>query len=202
MPVIELQTELALTSRGPILAERFEQVAGQMRENGGLRVRFAVRLAGWAAVAGMDIELDWSASGPYAAMMRRDWRTAADEFGELGWSYDRALMLSLLDDEPALVEVIEIGRRLGAGPLTKRVGERMRGLGPARPAGPPPDHQREPGRAHRSPARGADAHRGGPDERGNRRAAGRVAADRRAPRGRGPHQAGRHHPARRRPAGI
>jgi hypothetical protein len=36
-------------------------------------------------------------------MMRRDWQTAADEFGELGWFYDRALMLSLLDDEPALV---------------------------------------------------------------------------------------------------
>ena len=136
MPVIELQTELALTGRGPILAERFEQLAGQMRENGGLRGRFAVRLAGWAAVAGMDIELDWSASGPYAAMMRRDWETAANEFGELGWSYDRALTLSLLDDEPALVEAIEIGRRLGAGPLTQRVAERMRGLGLRVPPGP------------------------------------------------------------------
>ncbi len=136
MPLIELQTELALTSGGPVLAERFEQLAGQMRENGGLRGRFAVRLAGWAAVAGTDIELDWSASGPYAAMMRRDWQTAADEFGELGWSYDRALMLSLLDDEPALIEAIEIGRRLGAEPLTKRVAERMRGLGLRVPPGP------------------------------------------------------------------
>src|SRR5215216_2536536 len=72
-----------------------------MRENGGLRGRFAVRLAGWAAVAGMDVELDWPASGPYAAMMRRDWEAAADEFGELGWAYDRALMLSLLDGEHA-----------------------------------------------------------------------------------------------------
>ncbi len=136
MPLIELQTELALTSGGPVLAERFEQLAGQMGENGGLRGRFAVRLAGWAAVAGMDIELDWSASGPYAAMMRRDWQTAADEFGELGWSYDRALMLSLLDDEPALIEAIEISRRLGAEPLTKRVAERMRGLGLRVPPGP------------------------------------------------------------------
>ena len=136
MPVIELQTELALTGGGPILAERFDQLAGLMRENGGLRGRFAVRLAGWAAVAGMDIEPDGSVSGPYAAMMRRDWQAAADRFGELGWSYDRALMLSLLDDEPALVEAIEIGRRLGAGPLTKRVAERLRGLGLRVPPGP------------------------------------------------------------------
>ena len=136
MPVLELQTELALTGRRPMLAERFELLAGQMRENGGLRGRFAVRLAGWAAVAGMDVELDWPASGPYAAMMRRDWEAAADEFGELGWAYDRALMLSLLDGQPALVEGIEVARRLGAEPLTKRLAERMRELGLRVPAGP------------------------------------------------------------------
>jgi ATP/maltotriose-dependent transcriptional regulator MalT len=135
-PVIELQTELAMTGRGPMLAERFELLARQLRENGGLRGRFAVRLAGWAAMAGMDIELDWPASGPYAAMMRRDWPAAADEFGKLGWSYDRALMLSLLDDEPALVEAIEIARGLGAEPLTRRVADRMRELGMRVPQGP------------------------------------------------------------------
>jgi predicted ATPase/DNA-binding CsgD family transcriptional regulator len=136
MPVLELQTELALTGRGPILAERFELLADRMRENGGLRGRFAVRLAGWAAVAGMDIELGWTPSGPYAAMMRRDWQTAADEFGELGWDYDRALMLSLLDEEPALAEAIEIARQLGAEPLTKRVADRMREFDLRVPSGP------------------------------------------------------------------
>jgi DNA-binding CsgD family transcriptional regulator len=107
-----------------------------MRENGGLRGRFAVRLAGWAAVAGMEVELAWPASGPYGAMMRRDWNAAADEFGELGWSYDRALMLSLLDDEAALVEALETARRLGAEPLTRRVADRMRELGLRVPQGP------------------------------------------------------------------
>jgi predicted ATPase/DNA-binding CsgD family transcriptional regulator len=136
MPVLELQTELALTGRGPILAERFELLADRMRENGGLRGRFAVRLAGWAAVAGMDIELDWAPSGPYAAMMRRDWQAAADEFGELGWDYDRALMLSLFDEEPALAEAVEIARRLGAEPLIKRVADRMRELDLRVPSGP------------------------------------------------------------------
>ena len=47
--------------------------------------------------------------------LRRDWRAAADAFGDVGWAYDRALMLSLLDDEEALVEAIEIARGLGAG---------------------------------------------------------------------------------------
>jgi DNA-binding CsgD family transcriptional regulator len=136
LPVIELQTELALTGRGPILAERFELLARHMRANGWSRGRFAVRLAGWAAVAGLEVELDWPASGPYAAMMRRDWRAAADEFGELGWSHDRALMLSVLDDEAALVEALEIARGLGAEPLTRRVAERMRELGMRVPQGP------------------------------------------------------------------
>jgi DNA-binding CsgD family transcriptional regulator/tetratricopeptide (TPR) repeat protein len=136
MPVIELMTELALTGGEPTPAERFEQLAGQLRAHGGLRGRFAVRLAAWGAVAGIDIEAESPASGPYAAMMHRDWQAAADDFGELGWVYDRALMLSLLDDEEALVEAIQIARRLGAAPLTKRVTTRMRELGQRVPRGP------------------------------------------------------------------
>ena len=54
-------------------------------------------------------------------MLRRDWRGAADAFGEVGWTYDRALMLSLLDDEESLAEALEIARGLGAEPLTRRV---------------------------------------------------------------------------------
>jgi hypothetical protein len=47
-------------------------------------------------------------------MARGDWQAAADSFGEIGWPYDRALMLSLLDDEESLAESIEIARGLGA----------------------------------------------------------------------------------------
>ena len=72
--------------------------------------------------------------------MRR-WRAAtgaaaADAFGAVGWTYDRALMLSLLDDEESLVEAIEIARGLSAEPLTRRVTLRMRELGIRVPAGP------------------------------------------------------------------
>jgi DNA-binding CsgD family transcriptional regulator len=84
-------------------------------------------VAACAAVAGMPVELEPPPnSAPYAAMLRRDWLGAADAFGEVGWSYDRALMLSLLDGEDALHEAIGIARELGAGPLTHRVAERMR----------------------------------------------------------------------------
>ena len=135
-PVIALSTELALTGDEPVPRERIERLAAQMRAHGGLTGRFAVQLAAFAAVAGIGIELDPPASGPYGAMARRDWRAAADEFGELGWGYDRALMLSLLDDEEALAEAIGTARRLGAAPLTKRVAERLRERGLRVPHGP------------------------------------------------------------------
>ena len=136
VPSIELEAELALTAGMPMPAERLTRLAERLRETGGLCGRYGVRLAAWAAVADVDMELDWPASGPYAAMARRDWQAAADAFGELGWVYDRALMLSLLDDEESLAEAIETARRLGAAPLTKRVTERMREHGIRVPQGP------------------------------------------------------------------
>jgi DNA-binding NarL/FixJ family response regulator len=72
----------------------------------------------------------------FAAMARRDWAEAAAGFGEVGWSYDRALMLSLLDDEASLTEAIDIARELGAEPLMRRVATRMRKLRLSVPRGP------------------------------------------------------------------
>ena len=136
VPVIELIAEAALTSGEPIPTERFEGLAELIRAPDGLRGRYALRLAAWAAVAGVDIELDRPFSGPYAAMLARDWSAAADAFSELDWVYDRALMLSLVDDEAALAEAMEIARRLGAEPLTRRLTVRMRELGMRVPKGP------------------------------------------------------------------
>jgi DNA-binding CsgD family transcriptional regulator/tetratricopeptide (TPR) repeat protein len=136
VPVIELTAEAALMNGEPIPTERFEELAKRVRAPDGLRGRYALRLAAWAAVAGLEIELDQPVSGPYAAMLARDWSGAAAAFSELDWVYDRALMLSLLDDEAALAEAIEIARRLGADPLTRRVNVRMRELGLRVPKGP------------------------------------------------------------------
>jgi DNA-binding NarL/FixJ family response regulator len=69
-------------------------------------------------------------------MARRDWQGAADAFGDVGWTYDRALMLSLLDEEEPLAEALEVARELGAEPLARRVVVRMRGLGLRVPLGP------------------------------------------------------------------
>ena len=135
VPLLELAVEWALTTGGPMPVDRFEQL--RVAPTGGIRTgRFAMRLAAWAAAAGFEFEVDPPLSKPHAAMARRDWHGAADAFGEVGWAYDRALMLSLLDEEEALAESIEIARGLSAEPLTRRVAGRMRELGLRVPQGP------------------------------------------------------------------
>ncbi len=126
VPALELQAEWALTSGAPVPTEQFERLIGA---RGALRGRFGGRVAGWAAVAGLDCRIEGAVSEPHGAMHRRDWRGAADAFGRVGWTYDRALMLSLLDDADALGEALLIARGLGAGPLTRRVTVRMHELG-------------------------------------------------------------------------
>ena len=142
-PLVELETEWALTTGAPLPIERFEVLLDEARPPGGLIGWGAIRVAAWAAVAGIPIELEPPPSAPHAAMLRRDWLGAADAFGDVGWTYDRALMLSLLDDERCLVESIEIARGLGAEPLTRRVAGRLRELGLRVPPG-----QREATRAN------------------------------------------------------
>jgi len=135
VPLLELAVEWALTTGAPMPVERFEKLAEM--PTGGIRSgRFAMRIAAWAAVAGIEFDISGPRSEPHAAMARRDWSAAADAFASVGWSYDRALMLSLLDDEEALAESIEIARGLGAEPLTRRVTVRMRELGLRIPKGP------------------------------------------------------------------
>ena len=64
-------------------------------------------------------------------------RARPTRFGEVGWTYDRALMLSLLDDEESLAEAIEIARgaRRGAADAARRRADaRARPARAARPA--------------------------------------------------------------------
>jgi hypothetical protein len=128
-PVLELAAEWALTSGARMPTERFEKIVDEIRPRGTLSGCRATRVAAWAAVAGIDVDLDQPTSPVHAAMLHRDWAGAADAFGEVGWTYDRALMLSLLDDQASLHEAIEIARGLGAEPLRTRIETRMRELG-------------------------------------------------------------------------
>jgi DNA-binding CsgD family transcriptional regulator/tetratricopeptide (TPR) repeat protein len=136
VPVLELELEWALTRGTPMPLERLgrllEEIPLQRRPAGW----GAVRVAACAAVAGVGVEFDPPASEPYASILRRDWAAAADAFGDAGWTYDRALMLSLLDDEEALLEALEIARSLGAEPLAGRAARRLRELGVRVPQGP------------------------------------------------------------------
>jgi DNA-binding CsgD family transcriptional regulator len=135
-PALELATEWALTTGGPMPTERFEQVLAELGGRGALTGWGAVGVAAWASVAGIDTEFHAPAFTVHDAMLRRDWARAADVFGDAGWPYDRALMLSLVDDEESLFEALDIARRLGAEPLTRRVVGRLRELGIRVPSGP------------------------------------------------------------------
>jgi DNA-binding CsgD family transcriptional regulator/tetratricopeptide (TPR) repeat protein len=135
VPVFELATEWALTSGPPVAAGPLAGVVAELRTEQPV-VGWGARAAAWAAVDGVAVEVGGDVSEPHAAMLQRDWRGAADAFGAVGWDYDRALMLSLLDDEESLGEAIGIARGLGAEPLTRRVARRLRDLGLSVPHGP------------------------------------------------------------------
>ncbi len=137
-PVLELRTEWGLTTGAPMPADRFGRLVDEFRPHGAFAGWAAMRVAAWAGIAGIDLDLDTSAweSAPFSAMLRRDWREAAEAFDAVGWPYDRALMLSLLDEEEPLAEAIAIARELGAEPLAQRVARRLRALGLGVPQGP------------------------------------------------------------------
>jgi DNA-binding CsgD family transcriptional regulator len=135
-PVLELAIERALTANAPAPRERIRQLVDECRSRSGFTGATGVRLAAWASVAGVEAGFDGPSPAPFAAMLERDWQAAADGFGDVGWSYDRGLMLSLLDGREPLAEAIEIARGLGAAPLQRRVAARMRELGLTVPPGP------------------------------------------------------------------
>ncbi len=131
-PMLELKVERALLGFEPAPLRTLERMANAHSRNG----EKGVRIAATAVVAGLDVGYESSIATPYAVVLRGDWRAAADAFGEIGWTYDRALMLSLLDDEDALAESVEIARSLGAEPLVRRSSRRLRALGHRVPRGP------------------------------------------------------------------
>lgn len=135
-PVLELQIEYALTGDQPLPVERFEQVMTTVGDEPASSGFGGARLAAWATLLGLPAIFRGKAPRPHAAMMRRDWAEAADAFGAVGWRYDRALLLSLGDDEGALAESLHIARSLGATPLVERVTRRMRKLRMTVPRGP------------------------------------------------------------------
>ena len=143
-PVVELTVERAVTTGAPMPDAWLVELLDGIRSRRGLTGLASTgrRLGGGRR--NRDRAPPAPPSPPLSAMLRRDWLGAAEAYGEAGWEYDRALMLSLLDDEEALVDAIDIARRLGAEPLTARVARRMRELGLAVPRGPRPATRANP----------------------------------------------------------
>jgi DNA-binding CsgD family transcriptional regulator/tetratricopeptide (TPR) repeat protein len=131
VPAVELAVEHALLADEPVPEDWLRELVARAPVG-----TDEMHLRAWAAVAGVSAEPSSVATPPYAAMQRAAWREAADAFGEIGWTYDRALMLSLLDAPDALAESLAVARELGAQPLADRVTRRLRGLGLRIPRGP------------------------------------------------------------------
>jgi DNA-binding CsgD family transcriptional regulator len=66
--------------------------------------------------------------GPYAQLMRGDWRTAAASWQRLGCPYERGLAL-VEGDVPAVREALDIFLTLGAAPAADRARQRLRQMG-------------------------------------------------------------------------
>lgn len=144
-PVLELQLERALTCGSPLPLACFDHLRRTvgdepLREGGG-----AARVAAWASLCNVAWESVPQAPAPCAAMISGNWQEAADAFGAVGWRYDRALMLSLLDSQEHLNEALEIARSLDAGPLEQRIARRMQALAVPVPRGPHVTTRSNPG---------------------------------------------------------
>jgi DNA-binding NarL/FixJ family response regulator len=132
VPAVGLAAEAALLAGEELPVRRIEELAAAIPAT----TSSAVRLDAYATLAGLRTGEPPALPIPYAAMSRGDWAGAAAAFGEAGWHYDRALMLSRLDDEDALTEAVAIARDLGAEPLMRHAAARMRDLGLRVPRGP------------------------------------------------------------------
>lgn len=142
-PVLQLEVEMALTGRADPPRARVAAAEELMSSGGGGWAWAGV--AAWSAVAGLDLPVEGDLPEPFAPMVARDWRRAAEAFGTIGWDYDRALMLTLTDEAAALGEALETARRLGARPLEERATRRLRELGAAVPARPRSETLANPG---------------------------------------------------------
>ena len=136
-PLLEIRVEAALLDGEPPPAECFTRYLARDGDGSDPISGAATNVLAWAAVAGHRPELDLTGvPAPFAAMIGHDWRGAADAFAAIGWQYEQALMLSLLDNVDQLEHALELARGLDAAPLASRIRRRMRSLGIVVPRGP------------------------------------------------------------------
>jgi DNA-binding CsgD family transcriptional regulator len=89
---------------------------------------FAGELAFWRWRAGVQEDLpEWIAT-PFAHHIAGDWRTAAEEWGQLGCPYEQARALAD-GDIPAMIAAVDIYERLWAQPAAELVRHKLRAAG-------------------------------------------------------------------------
>lgn len=144
VPALEMEIEHALLHDLSLPTARLSQIAGAVDTAALGSGVCAARIAAWSRVCGVEPVLTSQPPPPHAAMIEGRWREAADGMGAVGWRYDRALLLSLLDEPDALSEAVAIARELDAGPLLARASRRLRAVGRAVPHGPRRSTRRNP----------------------------------------------------------
>lgn len=155
-PVFDLRAEWAFLHDRPPPVDHLTSIRTVVGEHGFTHGIWSGRLA--AAAIRCGIEPDWFPTGtdpvddgrpapaPHAAILAGDLARAATAFGEVGWTYDRALVLLELGTEPALQEALATARTLGAAPLERRAVDRLRSAGHRVPRGPSPSTRTNPAR--------------------------------------------------------
>jgi DNA-binding NarL/FixJ family response regulator len=94
---------------------------------------------------GQRVEPDSQVPERYAAGLRGDWRTAAQEWGCFGDPYERALELVESGQVGPTREAVVVLDRLGASPAAAMARRRLRGLGVTRlPRQPKPTTRTNP----------------------------------------------------------
>ena len=106
-----------------------EEAATGLKAAAGLRAAWTQgELTYWGRRADLALEPVADVAEPYALMIQGDWEGAAAAWQRLDAPYERALALADGPEE-ALRESLAILERLGAGPLTAIVRQRLRALG-------------------------------------------------------------------------
>src|SRR5262249_3535153 len=75
-PVFEREVEWALTTGVPMPTAKAERLLAEIHRRDASSSWVSIRVAAWAAVAGIDVDFDQPLSPVHSAMARRDWIAA------------------------------------------------------------------------------------------------------------------------------
>jgi DNA-binding CsgD family transcriptional regulator/tetratricopeptide (TPR) repeat protein len=134
------QTQPDKRAQEVVLAQRVIQMAQHVRNRWALG-----EVAFWTQMLGVDVPVDAEAAEPFRLALKGEYIDAANAFAGYGLEYDRAVMLTLSGEEPAMRAGFEALRDLGARATAERLLRELRARGTARiPRGPSPATRSNP----------------------------------------------------------